>query len=78
LSLEEQQKWVAKMQGFDFEIIYKKGKDNVVANSLSIIEEASKFIFHYIFHSYVVGRSFHEWKEDNSTRQKNTMSKRRE
>jgi hypothetical protein len=41
LSSEEQQKWVEKMQGFDFEIIYKKGKDNVVADALSRIEEAS-------------------------------------
>jgi len=27
---EEQQKWVTKMLGYDFEIIYKKGKQNVV------------------------------------------------
>jgi hypothetical protein len=42
LSSEERQKWVAKMQGFDFEIIYKKGKENVVAYALSIIEESSR------------------------------------
>ena len=35
LSLEEQQKWVTKMLGYDFEIIYKKGRQNVVANALS-------------------------------------------
>jgi hypothetical protein len=35
LSLEEKQKWVEKMKGFDFEIIYKKGKDNVVTDALS-------------------------------------------
>ena len=28
LSSEEQQKWVTKMLGYDFEIIYKKGKQN--------------------------------------------------
>ena len=35
LSYEEQQKWVTKMLGYDFEIIYKKGKQNVVADALS-------------------------------------------
>ena len=35
LSSEEQQKWVTKMLGYDFEIIYKKGNLNVVANALS-------------------------------------------
>ena len=35
LSSEEQQKWVTKMLGYDFEIIYKKGKLNFVADALS-------------------------------------------
>ena len=35
ISSEEQQKWVTKMLGYDFEIIYKKGKLNVVADALS-------------------------------------------
>eukprot|EP00253_Pinus_taeda_P020808 PITA_20808 len=39
LSSEEQQKWVTKMLGYDFEIIYKKGKKNVVADALSIKDE---------------------------------------
>jgi hypothetical protein len=34
LSLEEQKKWVTKILGYDFEIVYKKGKQNVVANAL--------------------------------------------
>jgi hypothetical protein len=32
---QEQQKWVTKLFGYDYEIIYKKGKDNVVADALS-------------------------------------------
>ena len=39
LSSEEQQKWVTKMLGYDFEIIYKKRKLNVVADALSRKDE---------------------------------------
>jgi hypothetical protein len=42
LSLEEKQKWVTKMLGYDFEIIYKKGKQNFVADALSRKDEAVK------------------------------------
>ena len=31
----EQQKWVSKIQVFDFDILYKKGKENRVADNLS-------------------------------------------
>jgi hypothetical protein len=39
LSSEEQQKWVTKILGYDFEIVYKKGKQNVVAYALSRNDE---------------------------------------
>ena len=39
LSSEEQQKWVTKMLGYDFEIIYKKRKKNDVADALSRNDE---------------------------------------
>ena len=39
LSSEEQQKWVTKMLGYDFEIIYNKGKQNMVADALSRKDE---------------------------------------
>jgi hypothetical protein len=35
ISSAEQQKWVTKLFGYDYEIIYKKGKDNVVVDALS-------------------------------------------
>jgi hypothetical protein len=34
ISSPEQQKWVTKLFGYDYEIIYKKGKENVVADAL--------------------------------------------
>eukprot|EP00253_Pinus_taeda_P032134 PITA_32134 len=45
LSSEEQQKWVTKMLGYEFEIIYKKGKQNVVADALSRKDEDVKHCF---------------------------------
>jgi transposase InsO family protein len=39
LSSEEQQKWVTKILGYDFEILYKKGKQNVVVDALSRKDE---------------------------------------
>ena len=35
LSSPEQQKWVTKLFGYDYEIIYKKCKENVVVEALS-------------------------------------------
>jgi hypothetical protein len=39
LSSQGKQKWVTKMLGYDFEIIYKKGKKNVVVDAFSRNDE---------------------------------------
>jgi hypothetical protein len=68
LSSEEKPKWIDNMQGFDFEIIFKKRKDNVVENVLSIIEEESTL---YVIESTIpiwLEEVCQEWKEPNSTR----------
>ena len=39
LSSKEQYKWVTKILGYDFEIVYKKGKQNVVTDALSRKDE---------------------------------------
>jgi hypothetical protein len=49
ISSPEQQKWVTKLFGYDYEIIYKKGKDNVVANALSRKYEDEGSIFSLSF-----------------------------
>lgn len=41
-----QQKWLAKLMGLDYEISYKKGKENVVADALSrvpVVVEKGEF-----------------------------------
>lgn len=42
LSTLLQQKWLAKLLGLDYEIVYKKGVDNRVADALSRLPEGDK------------------------------------
>jgi hypothetical protein len=45
LSSLEKNKWLTKMSGYDYEIIYKKGKYNIVADALSIQHEEDGSLF---------------------------------
>ena len=66
ISSEEQQKWVTKMLGYDFEIIYKKWKLNVVADALSRKnEEVEAFLCVIsIIQSDWITEARDEWKKD--------------
>ena len=66
LSSEEQQKWVTMMLGYDFEIIYKKGKLNVVADALSRKnEEVEAFLCAIsIIQPDWITKVRDEWKKD--------------
>jgi hypothetical protein len=71
LSLEEQQKWVTNMLGYDFKIIYKKGKHNtVMENSLSRKEEEieGSLCVIYIPQSDWVEEARVEWKQYQEVR----------
>jgi hypothetical protein len=50
ISSQEKQKWVTNLFGYDYEIIYKKGKDNVMADALSrkYEDEGSLFSISFI------------------------------
>ena len=44
ISSLEQQKWVTKFLRYDYEITYKKGKENVVVDALSRLPEQVEFL----------------------------------
>ena len=66
LSLEEKQKWVTKMLGYDFEIIDKKGKLNVVEDALSRKDEDVKALLCAIsiIQPNWINEVRDEWKND--------------
>ena len=66
LSSEEQQKWVTKMLGYDFEIIYKKGKQNVVVDALSRKDEDVEALLcaFSIIQPDWINEASEEWKND--------------
>jgi hypothetical protein len=55
ISSPKQQKWVTNLFGYDYEIIYKKFKDNVVADSLSqkYEDEGSLFSLPFIVPDWI-------------------------
>jgi len=40
----EQQKWTAKLQRYDFQIVYRPGKDNTVADTISRMDQETTHI----------------------------------
>ena len=66
LSSEEQQKWVTKILGYDFEIVYKKRKQNVVADALwrkDEYVEAFLYAISIIQPNWII-EARDEWKND--------------
>jgi hypothetical protein len=49
LSSSEQPKWVTKLFGYDYDIIYKKGKDSMVVDALFIKYEDEGSLFSLSF-----------------------------
>ena len=65
ISSLEQQKWVTNLFGYDYEIIYKKVKENVVVDALSkkYEEEGSVFSLSVIVPSWLQSAP-QEWLQD--------------
>jgi hypothetical protein len=61
----KQKKWVTKLFGYDYEIIFKKGKDNVVVDALSrkYKDEGSLFPLSFIVPDWLQAVR-HEWLQD--------------
>jgi len=64
LSSKGQQKWVTKMLGYDFEIIYKKGKQNVMVDALSRKDEDVLLCAISIIQLDWIKEAREEWKND--------------
>ena len=65
ISSPEKQKWVTKLFGYDYNIIYKKGKENVVADALShkYEDEGSLFSLSFIVPDWLQVVHW-EWLQD--------------
>jgi len=70
ISSPEQQKWLTKMFGYDYEIIYKKRKENLVVDSLSgkYEEEGSLFSISFIIDDWLklVHHGWFQYHENSS------------
>ena len=69
LSSKEHQKWVTKMLGYDFEIVYKKGKENIMGDALSSKHKKDEALFcalSILQENWVV-EAKEEWKNDVAT-----------
>ena len=66
LSSKEKQKWVTNMLGYEFEIIYKKRKQNVVADALSRKYEDVEALLYaiLIIQPDWIAKEMDEWKND--------------
>ena len=66
LSLEEHKKWVTNMLGYDFDIIYRKGKQNFVADALLRKDEDVEALFCAIsiIQPYLINKARDKWKKD--------------
>ena len=66
ISSKEQKKWVTKMLGYYFEIIYKKGKLKVVADALSRKSEEVEALLCAIsiIQPDWITKARDEWKKD--------------
>ena len=63
----EQQNWVTKLLGFDYEITYKKGKENVLADALSQLPEQVEVSAVSLPTSDFLEDIKMEWQEDSET-----------
>ena len=67
ISSPEQQKWVTKLLGFDYEITYKMWKENVVADALSQLPEQAEFSVVLFPTNDFLEHIKMEWQEDSDT-----------
>ena len=66
-----QLKWLPKLLGFDYEIAYKKGSDNVAADALSMVNQSGELLQMVVSSvaSDVMDKIKAEWESDVTMQQ---------
>lgn len=64
ITTPSQQKWLVKLLGYDYSIMYKQGKDNIVADALSRREEALQLCSISSLQSDLLGEVQLSWSQD--------------
>lgn len=74
--LKEQQKWVAKTLCYNFEIIYKNGKQNIMENALLKKKEDTNGLLYDISfpQSHWVEEAMIKWQQDEKTLQNHSSA----
>ena len=60
-----QQAWIVKMMGYDYQVFFRKGSTNKVADALSKVPQASLYALSSIT-SDLFKRTTHSWLTDSS------------
>lgn len=59
-----QQKWLVKLLGYDYTMVYKKKNENIVADALSKREEMIQLCSFSGLHSVLLDQIKHLWTQD--------------
>ena len=69
ISTPYQQKWLAKLRGYDYEVIYKKGRENLAVDALSRVSHTGQLQAITAVTSTMVNQIKRIWEQDPKLQQ---------